>query len=245
MMTGQPLSNQNECEAISELIPAYAMGMTDAEETRMVEANLNACPDAAAELAEYRRLADEMRDNVPQMEVPPALGARLLLATMPSTPTRHWFTPRLRDLSLIAAVFLLIFTNVYWLTRPQPSVTLPEISNVQWTRLENPEGDEPLALVMWNEQEAVGILYVMDFPPLPDNMVYQLWLYKEGENTSAGVFRVNEGGWGTLQFHAAEPLSTFENVRITPEPVGGSDWPTAPDVVFGSVWTADDDEGSE
>ncbi len=45
------------CERLRELIPAYSLGATDAEETEFVKVHLADCPEAAAELAEYTRLA--------------------------------------------------------------------------------------------------------------------------------------------------------------------------------------------
>jgi len=47
------------CEELLALIPAYAIGATDPEETRLVEAHLTACPELAAELKAFQALDGE------------------------------------------------------------------------------------------------------------------------------------------------------------------------------------------
>ena len=41
-----------DCIEIHDLIPAYCLGATDPDETKLVEAHLGACPNAAAEVAD-------------------------------------------------------------------------------------------------------------------------------------------------------------------------------------------------
>src|SRR5260221_7450611 len=108
-----------DCDAIQELIPDYAFGLTDPEETRRVESSLAACPEAANQLADFQRLQAEMRAGVPQIELPAQLGERLMAAiaapTVVAQPRRH---PLRRGWMIAAAaVIALIITNVYWLTR--------------------------------------------------------------------------------------------------------------------------------
>lgn len=127
------------CGEVLFLIPAYAMGATDPEETALVEANLATCPDAAAALQEYNRLVEEMCVNVPQVEPAPELEERLMARlagwrqdeeTPPSvTPVETTKRTRPRSArsllmlsaaslaAAVAAVLLLVATNVYWLGR--------------------------------------------------------------------------------------------------------------------------------
>ncbi|MBC7811833.1 MAG: hypothetical protein H7175_11835, partial [Burkholderiales bacterium] len=69
-----------DCGAILELIPDYAFGLTSPDETRFVEANLTACPEALAELEDFRRIQDDMRESVPQVEPSAQFEARLFAA---------------------------------------------------------------------------------------------------------------------------------------------------------------------
>src|SRR5215207_7372118 len=79
-----------DCEALLELIPEYAFGVTEAEQSRLVEASLPHCPEATALLEDYRHLQDELRAGVPQLEPSPELGTRLMAAVAEPIPfTAH------------------------------------------------------------------------------------------------------------------------------------------------------------
>ncbi len=85
-----------DCDAIQTLIPDYAFGLTDPAETRVVEANLVHCPEAATQLADYRQVQNEMRVSVPQIEPPIQLNDRLMaqeraLLDERGLPGRPWF----------------------------------------------------------------------------------------------------------------------------------------------------------
>jgi hypothetical protein len=80
MSENKPLDSGFDCDALLDVIPEYAFGFTDAEQTRWVEANLERCPEAAAQLQDYRSLQDEMRTSVAQVEPSAQVGARLMAA---------------------------------------------------------------------------------------------------------------------------------------------------------------------
>lgn len=127
------------CDALLELIPEYAFGLTDADQTRIVEANLERCPAATARLQEYRHLQDEMRGAVPQVAPPPNMGARLMAAIAEQTPAPAPAAAPLQPPALVpappvvsakprrairiawlvaaAAVLVLVGTNIFWLSR--------------------------------------------------------------------------------------------------------------------------------
>lgn len=91
------------------------------------------------------------------------------------------------------------------------------------------------AQVGWFDAAGVGILEANDFPPLAPGMAYQLWLIKDGQRTSGGLFTVSDTGSGTLIFTPPDTLEAFDGMGITPEPASGSPGPTAPPVVTGSL----------
>lgn len=119
----------NRCDAIRELIPEYAFGLTDPEQTRFVEANLQHCAEAAAELADFQRIQDEMRADVAQVEPPLSLESKLMAAiaerTVIPTPqlgSTSVILPRRRSIPVgwlvaAAAIIVLLLTNGYWLLR--------------------------------------------------------------------------------------------------------------------------------
>ncbi|HVU10259.1 MAG TPA: anti-sigma factor [Phototrophicaceae bacterium] len=141
-----------DCDSLVELVPEYAFGLTTPEETRMIEANLQRCPEAVARLSEYQHLQDEMREAVPQIEPPAQLGTNLMAAVAapsasamtvrpapvlkhvpaPAPATTPQIKPRRLALRIAwavaaAAVIALVATNLYWLSRVS---TLTQSNNV-------------------------------------------------------------------------------------------------------------------
>ena len=120
------------CAQVLALIPAYALHATDPEESHFVQAGLARCPQAAAALAEYTEMAEQMLLAAPPVAAPPHLARRLesalaapaLAAAPPQTsrrsgrnPIRHFFTPAR---SLAAAALLLaalLLSNFLWNSR--------------------------------------------------------------------------------------------------------------------------------
>lgn len=103
---------REDCDILRELIPAYSLGMTDPDETRMVERLLLQCPDVAPELAEYNQMADAVLLSVPQVEAPPHLRQALLRsirrdvapAPRPATAPR-WFDALIRSFTSPTRLF--------------------------------------------------------------------------------------------------------------------------------------------
>ncbi|MHB8625665.1 MAG: anti-sigma factor [Aggregatilineales bacterium] len=257
-----PTARTPECDAIRELIPDYAFGLTDPEDTRLVESNLAHCSDAATQLADYRRLQVEMRAGVPQIEPPAALAERLMAAIdVPAgVPTK--ITVRRPQRFPIAwlvaavAVMALLTTNLYWLTRlnnaEQPTAEATEYSGTQgspalvlntttglrWVHLPaSAQNTKASAVLMWNAQSEIGLVYATGFPQLADGTTYQLWLTRGQDLISAGTFTVDQNGKGAMLFHITQSIDEFTWARITAEPIAGSPAPTGTVVVVGELTT--------
>ncbi len=124
-----------DCEALTQLIPEYAFGLTDDAETYLVETNLKRCPEAQALLADYRALQVDLRASVAQVEPSLELGTRLMAAVRAAdaavapasavaTPAPALtVTPRKSRrvyaawITAVAALIVLVITNVYWFSR--------------------------------------------------------------------------------------------------------------------------------
>lgn len=70
-----------DCIEIHDLIPAYCLGATDPDETKLVEAHLGACPNAAAEVADYLALSEALLYSAPVVAAPAGLANKLVAAT--------------------------------------------------------------------------------------------------------------------------------------------------------------------
>jgi hypothetical protein len=116
------------CEAVHSLIPAYSVGATDPEETRLVEAHLETCPEAAAELKAYRALAATLLHSAPPMQAPPHLHDQLMreaqrraaVGTSEPAPRLPGLINRRRAIdqpslwAVVALCGLLLLSNLYW-----------------------------------------------------------------------------------------------------------------------------------
>jgi hypothetical protein len=127
----------DDCETLRGLIPAYSMGITDADESRLVEALLPRCPEVAVELDDFALLSQSMLFSAPPLVPPAGLHDKILAAatgTQPKPPRavpphpqsitlwerlqRTFAAPRLAPafaaLALVAIV-LLVGSNLYWI----------------------------------------------------------------------------------------------------------------------------------
>jgi len=148
----------------------------------------------------------------------------------------------------VFALVLLALSNVYWaaqiaalqdtqqeiarqLDDQSDVLTLIGAGEAQRIEMWNPERTMH-AVVLYNPEEPLGFVYAEDFPPLPQGMVYQLWLTRDDERISAGTFIVDGEGEGKLIFHADEPLGQYQAVEITSE-VANAVEPTSDALVSG------------
>lgn len=165
-----------------------------------------------------------------------------------------WQPPAARWSGVVALVLLalLVGTNLYWsgqVTRLQTAQAdlhqqlaerddvIAEISAGKALQLVLPPADETgpaHATVLFVPDGKQAVVYAENFPPLPEGMVYQLWLIEDGQRVSGGLFRVNEKGLGMSLIQAPKPILSYDAMGVTPEPEGGSPGPTAPPVVFGA-----------
>jgi anti-sigma-K factor RskA len=257
-------STSQDCDRLQELLPAYELGIADADERQLVERLLAECPESAALVAEqkeYQEIADQMLFSAPIVEPPPHLLANLLRETAPQAPPaalpgpeeatrtgRNWRWPA-------AAVVLLLGLNVFSLiqitnlqteqnelavqvNRQTSIMTL--FARDELTRFELHDVREETGIslasgvVLCNPWETVAVVHAENFPPLSPDNRYQVWLWRDDERTSAGIMEVDATGSGTYVFEAPDAMGTYHYVRIAPVLPVGSQ-PTGP-VVIGALY---------
>lgn len=228
---------------VIELLPAYSLGCLDETETIQVAEHLATCPECRAELAAYQAVTDRLvlgaREAVPPARLKQNIMAGLQTPqTQPAVQSRQGWWQRLAGswrgapaawiaASLVLALLLAI-SNLWW-----------------WQRADEPTGLQTIALVGTEvAPDAVGTLVVSadgdhgtlvvdGLPVLDESQQYQLWLIRDGQRTSGGVFSVSEEGYGALWVSSPEPLSSYGAFGVTAEPAGGSPGPTG-DKVLGN-----------
>ncbi len=245
-------SHDSICQQISDLIPAYAMGITDAAETALVEANLGHCPDAAAELAEYGDLVDDLLQPQLLVDPPAILEQRLAAAIAPPPKSPLQLPQRWRWVAALLVLIWMVGGAAYGLRQRdlarQANADL-RASQAQTQQLEallssqtanqirlattSLPDQQPAAMLIW--QDNAALLSVQFLPPLEPAQTYQLWLIDEIGALSVGTFDVNEAGSHTQLIRLPAAIQNFQRVGISIEPRGGSPSPTTNPILLGRV----------
>ena len=84
---------------------------------------------------------------------------------------------------------------------------------------------EATGQVLISKDGEYGMLAVAHLPMLNQSEIYQVWLIRDGQRSSAGTFTVNPQGYGMLKITSPESLLDCA-INITVEPAQGSDEPT-------------------
>ena len=85
-------------------------------------------------------------------------------------------------------------------------------------------GTPNIALALWEH-----------LPPLPADKVYQFWLIQGATPVSAGTFRADADGTGTLVIQAPSDLGSYSGLGLTAEPAPGVAAPTGPILASGPL----------
>ncbi|MEP7286754.1 MAG: anti-sigma factor [Chloroflexota bacterium] len=184
---------QTDCDAIRELIPDYAFGLTDPSQNRLIETTLAECPDAAHDLADFRNLQNEMRSSVSQQEPATDLGERIMAMAGAATPAAPTTLPIAAPINppalvrrpvrwawLVAAVTViaLVGTNFYWLAR------VNDLSQQQKALIAAINGQHDTAFVATN---ASDIRWVR-LPPSQENIDASAFLMWNAESETGLLY---------------------------------------------------------
>ncbi len=237
-------------EHVIGLIPAYALECLELEEELRVAEHLENCEKCRTELASYRRVVDDLPLAMAESSPPPELKAKIMTRARASrqlfqepVELTWWqrFTQSLRGgapaWGLVSLVLILVLgaSNLFL-----------------WGRLNNLESAHQTALMtipltgtdftpkatgmlVVSQDGEHGTLVVDGLPGLDEGYQYQLWLIRDGQRTSGGLFSVSDEGYGSLWVDSPQPLVGYSDFGITIEPAGGSPGPTGDKVLGGQL----------
>ncbi len=232
---------------ILDLLPAYVLTALSDEETLQVASHIEACPACRAELIELQQVADDLPLAVKQSAPPPrvktslmqAIHARAAGVEVPARPaTSRRVADALRIALPIVAIAVLIVLAIgnisLWRQLHQVSSRLS--NNFQVVALANTT-TSPGAMgeLVMNGTGQYGTLVVDKLTALDSTKQYQVWLIRDGQRTSGGVFSVNPDGYASLEILAPAPLVSYDSIGISIEPFGGSSSPTGARVLDGPI----------
>ncbi len=213
------------CDALRDLLPAYALGVADPDEARQVEALLRRCPDWQAELNAYQQLNAELAALLPPIAPPSHVKAGLMHAVTARPRRRRWAWGWVAAACLLIA---LVVSNAAWaslLARQQAPLELV-LRSVQADVAPDATGR-----VLWTRAEPQAFLVLSGLLPLAPDQTYQAWM-RDGERiVSLGLVQPQADGSAALVFDGALLAGRFDTVGVTVEPAGGSASPTTPPIV--------------
>lgn len=225
----------------THLLPAFALECLDRVEQEEIQLHIEQCPPCRADLYRFQQTVAELAHAVPQVEPPATLKPRLL-ASIHSNRAPSWFEkllmrwPRMvPSLSLVALLLLIVLGigNVMLIMKVQHS-TQTDLVSVQLAQLRGTDAmPQAHGVLLIGEQDKQGVLVVTALQPLDASSQYQLWLIKDGQRSSGGVFSVGSAGEARLTIMAHAPISSYDAFGVTIEPYGGSPGPTGQKVLGG------------
>jgi anti-sigma-K factor RskA len=232
---------------VLDLLPAFVLDALADDETIQVVSHLEHCPSCQAELASLQHVADDLPLALAQASPPPALKSRLLSSihsrqsarlqsATPVTPQKR-LSAFQKYLPVFGLAFLLVIAVVnVVLWRQLYASSRQAGSQFQVVALANTQ-NSPSAVgeLVMDRSGQYGTLVVDKLADLGSASQYQVWLIRNGERTSGGVFSVNPDGYAALEIHAPQPLDSYDSIGVSIEPYGGSPAPTGDRVLAGTI----------
>jgi anti-sigma-K factor RskA len=233
-------------EPLRDLLPGYALGILNPREERRVRRHVERCPECGEELARLTEVSADLSLTVTAADPPPALETRIMNRIEASLSARR-FPRRTRAaaplfsrpaLGAAAAVFIVVLAagNILQWMRVVPSrPPAGAVGLVSATLTGSDAARDAYGTIVLDPEDNHGVLAVRGLPRLDAAHQYQLWILRDGQRRSAGVFSVNDDGYGSLMLDVPKDFKGFRSMGITVEPFGGSTAPTGARVMSGAL----------
>jgi anti-sigma-K factor RskA len=223
-------------------LPAYALDILEPNERERIQEHLRDCPSCQAEWRAYQETIAALPLTIPQVN-PPERVKQAILSRVQPVPVRqnlletirHWFTGPFASLRIagVALILILSLSNLY-LWDQVNKLSQMQQHGYSYVSLDGTQNSpQSSGMVIYTRDGKYGLLVVNRLDQLPEDKQYQLWLVKNGQRTSGGVFSVYKSGYSVMQVHANSLLTSYESFGITIEPAGGSLAPTGSKVLGG------------
>jgi anti-sigma-K factor RskA len=236
---------------VIDLLPAYALGSLDEDESVLVGIHLKECELCRRELFAYQEVVGVLAYTLPQQEPANQVKENLMqqvsaVAVAPRRPTKSlsWWqqfwskplslSPILGIVAVVVVIFLVVSNAVLWDQLGSLRSSQPQPMQVVALTGTDADPDSSGMLIISSDREH-GTLVVENLLDLGKNYQYQLWLIEDGQRTSGAVFSVDRDGYGSVWVSSPKPLGDYGSFGITIEPAGGSPGPTGDKVMGGEL----------
>ncbi|MER3446909.1 MAG: hypothetical protein C4291_08740 [Candidatus Dadabacteria bacterium] len=95
-------------------------------------------------------------------------------------------------------------------------------------------GSKAHGRVLWDKRTNKAIFYGLNLPQTPPKKTYQLWVIADNTSMSAGVFKVDEKGNGSMKLETIPKPDKVQKFAVTLEPEGGMPKPTGDIYLIGT-----------
>ena len=85
-------------------------------------------------------------------------------------------------------------------------------------------------MVLTSPDQRWGLLAGIGLKALPADQEHRVWLQRNGEFVYVGTLTVDDTGWGQTTLRPSQPLSDFQGILVTIEPLEGIHMPIGPAV---------------
>ncbi len=225
-------------EEIRELIAAYALDALDPEDSARVQAHLPRCASCRRELASFLRVADQIalstRDAGPARDLETRILREASLVPRPVRARRAWgWTPGFAVAAAVL-VFVLAAGNVaQWVRSPQFQARTKGLVTVALVGTVGHK--DAYGTIVVDTDDSEGVMAVRGLPQLSPGSRYQLWLTRDGETLSGGLFTVNPDGYGSLLVKVPGGFRGFRAFGVSIEPQEGSSVPRGSMIMRGGL----------
>lgn len=93
-------------------------------------------------------------------------------------------------------------------------------------------GSKAHGRILWDKRTNKAIFYGLNLPPIPPEKTYQLWAIADNNPVSAGIFKVDEKGNGSIKIETLP--DRVQKFAVTLEPKGGMTKPTGDMYLIGT-----------
>jgi Anti-sigma-K factor rskA len=199
-----------EHDALRDLIAPVALGSAEPHEVARVEVHASECAVCREELASLRAGADVLGMAVPQMDPPADLKASLMATVRAEAPARaiaagvggepaaarsrpaprrrSWFAGLLRPWPALAAVATVAALLLGWNIALQTGSDDPSRPVSTLAVSGTPDAPGVTGRVLYVPDEDTAVVSLSRLPQLAEGDAYQLWVIRDGQATSAGLF---------------------------------------------------------
>lgn len=237
---------------VQELIPAYALGCLDEDDSALVAQHLAACPACQAELGSYQALVAQLALAAPEAVPSPDLHQRLLNRLQGASPVIQlpqsqpaWWQQLINLRPRLALAWGVISASLILLLLASNLLLWQQINQLQTNQAHTGMRAIPLTstgiapggagYIIIGADGQNGALVVDRLPVLDPQHQYQLWLIHNEQRTSGAVFSVDDYGYGGTRIKAPGSLFDYSACGVSIEPAGGSLNPTGERVLSGSL----------